>query len=67
MIRFNGFIKIYNATMDKDNAEEYYYFGEEFYKSISEDLNGHYEIFYATYENKIIAMSIMLFANKQFA
>ena len=65
MALFKDFVQIYNATMDKDNAEEYYYFGEEFYKSIHEDLNGHYEMFYATYEGKIIAMSIMLFANKQ--
>lgn len=65
MSLFKDFVQIYNATMDKDNAEEYYYFGEEFYTSIHEDLNGHYEMFYATYEGKIIAMSIMLFANKQ--
>lgn len=65
MALFKDFMQIYNATMDKDNAEEYYYFGEEFYKSIHEDLGGHYEMFYATYEGQIIAMSIMLFANKQ--
>ena len=65
MALFEDFVQIYNATMDKDNAEEYYYFGDEFYKSIHEDLNGHYEMFYATYKGKIIAMSIMLFANKQ--
>ena len=65
MALFKDFVQIYNATMDKDNAEEYYYFGEEFYKSIHEDLGGHYEMFYATYEGKIIAMSIILFANKQ--
>lgn len=65
MSLFKDFVQIYNATMDKDHAEEYYYFGDEFYKSIHEDLNGHYEMFYATYEGKIIAMSIMLFANKQ--
>lgn len=65
MTLFKDFVQIYNATMDKDNAEEYYYFGDEFYKSIHEDLNGHYEMFYATYEGKTIAMSIMLFANKQ--
>lgn len=65
MALFEDFVRIYNATMDKDNAEEYYYFGEDFYKSIHEDLDGHYEMFYATYEGQIIAMSIMLFANKQ--
>lgn len=62
---FRDFVKIYNATMDKDNAEEYYYFGEDFYKSIHEGLNGHYEMFYATYGDKIIAMSIIIFANRQ--
>lgn len=65
MSLFEDFVRIYNATMDKDNAEEYYYFGEDFYKSIHEDLDGHYQMFYANYEDQIIAMSIMLFANKQ--
>ncbi|MEI3421512.1 MAG: peptidoglycan bridge formation glycyltransferase FemA/FemB family protein [Butyricimonas faecihominis] len=55
---FQDFMCIYNATMDRDNAEEYYYFNREFYRSIYEDLSGHYEIFYATYAGQIIAMSI---------
>lgn len=62
---FDDFIRIYNATMDKDNADAYYYFGEEFYKSIHEDLYDNYEMFYATYEGKIISMSIIIFANNQ--
>jgi lipid II:glycine glycyltransferase (peptidoglycan interpeptide bridge formation enzyme) len=65
MALFKDFVQIYNATMDKDHAEAYYYFGDEFYESIHKDLDGHYEMFYATYEGKIIAMSIMLFVNKQ--
>lgn len=60
---FDEFINIYNATMDKDNAEEYYYFKPEFYRSIHEDLKNNYEMFWAEYEGKIIAMSIMIFAN----
>ena len=60
---FEKFIEIYNATMDKDHAEEYYYFKLPFYESINEDLNDNYEIFYAKLEDKIIAMSIMIFAN----
>ena len=60
---FDEFIKIYNAIMDRDNAEEYYYFEPEFYNSIHEDLNDNYEMFWAEYEGKIIAMSIMIFAN----
>lgn len=62
---FEDFRRIYNTTMVKDNAEEYYYFGEQFYESIHNDLHDNYEMFYAVYEGQIIAMSIMLFANKQ--
>lgn len=60
---FDQFIEIYNATMDKDHAEEYYYFKRPFYESIHNDLNNNYEMFYAKLEDKIIAMSIMIFAN----
>lgn len=62
---FESFIHIYNATMDKDSAEDYYYFNREFYDSIYNDLTGNYEIFYAVYGEDIIAMAIILYANKQ--
>lgn len=62
---FEDFRRIYNATMDKDHAEEYYYFGKEFYESIHRDLHDNYEMFYATLNGQIIAMSIMLYGNKQ--
>lgn len=62
---FKDFIRIYNATMDKDNAADYYYFNDDFYRSIHEDLYDNYELFYAIYDGKIIAMSIILFANDQ--
>ncbi len=59
------FKEIYDETMRNDNAEKYYFFPIEFYESIDSDLNNNYEIFYAEYEGKIIAMSIMLFAGSQ--
>lgn len=62
---FQDFKRIYNATMDKDNAEEYYYFGDAFYESIHNDLRDNYEMFFAVLDDQIIAMSIMLFTNKQ--
>ena len=62
---FADFKRIYNATMDKDHAEQYYYFGDAFYESIHNDLHDNYEMFYAVLDEQIIAMSIMLFANKQ--
>ncbi len=60
---YEAFREIYNATMDKDNADSYYYFGKEFYESILNDLRDNAQIFYAVYDNKIIAASIMLTAN----
>lgn len=57
------FREIYNGTMDKDNASEYYYFGEKFYDSILHDLSQNAQVFYAVYEDKVIAASIMLAAN----
>lgn len=61
---FDKFIPIYNSTMDRDNASGYYYFSREFYESIDTYLKDNYLIFYAEYENKIISISIILFANK---
>lgn len=61
---YRVFKEIYNATMDKDNAEEYYYFNDEFYNSILDDLPNNAQIFYAQLEDgTIIAASIMITAN----
>lgn len=59
------FKEIYDKTMTEDNADEYYYFKDEFYKSIANDLRGNYQIFYASYDDKIISMAIIIFANNQ--
>lgn len=60
---FKDFKRIYNATMEKDHAEEYYFFEDAFYESIRRDLYDNYEMFYAVLNGEIIAMSIMLYAN----
>ena len=60
---YQVFREIYNSTMDKDNAEEYYYFDSPFYSSILNDLPQNAEVFYAELEGKVIAASIMLMAN----
>ncbi|WP_163583211.1 lipid II:glycine glycyltransferase FemX [Gracilibacillus saliphilus] len=60
---YNEFIDMYNDTMDKDNAKDYYYFDEAFYNSVLKDLRYNSMIFYATIQGKIIAMSMILYAN----
>ncbi len=57
------FMEIYNATMDKDQAAEYYYFGRNFYESIINDLKYNAMWFYTKSEIEIAAISIFLFAN----
>lgn len=60
---YEKFRLIYNGTMDKDDAEEYYYFGEEFYKSVLEDLPEYAQVFWAEKDGTVIAASIMIGAN----
>ncbi len=60
---YTVFREIYNGTMDKDEADSYYYFAEEFYESVLNDLPRNAQVFYAVLDEKIIAASIMLFAN----
>ena len=60
---FKNFMEIYNKTMMLDNALPYYYFKEDFYQSIHQDLYDNYEMFYALHNDEIIAMSIVLYGN----
>ncbi len=62
---FDMFIPMYNETMAKDGASEYYYFRNDFYDSILQDLKYNSLMFYAVFESKIISMSIILFSNRQ--
>lgn len=60
---FDKFRMIYNTTMDKDEAEAYYYFKPEFYASVLQDLPQNAQVFWAEKDEEIIAASIMLMAN----
>lgn len=60
---YEKFRVIYNGTMDKDDAEEYYYFGEEFYKSVLDDLPQNAQVFWAEKDGLVIAASIILATN----
>ena len=61
---YEKFREIYNGTMDKDNADSYYYFGKEFYDSVLNDLPENAQVFYAQLpDGTVIAASIMLAAN----
>jgi len=60
---YEKFRIIYNGTMDRDNAAPYYYFGQEFYKSIMDELAENSQIFWAEKDGRIIAAFIITYAN----
>lgn len=60
---FEQFMDIYNSTMEKDHASAYYYFSQEFYQSILNDLSKNAQIFWAELDGKVIAAAIILMAN----
>jgi len=60
---YEKFRFIYNGTMDKDDAGEYYYFKESFYESVLNDLEQNAQVFWAEKDGQVIAASIMLAAN----
>lgn len=60
---YEKFRTIYNGTMDKDDAEEYYYFESEFYQSVLTDLPQNAQVFWAEKDGQVIAASIMLATN----
>lgn len=61
----SDFLPLYNLTMNKDNAADYYYFGDSFYQSILNDLKYNFLIFYALFDNKVISSSMILLSNKK--
>jgi len=57
------FKDIYDETMRYDRAVDYYFFKTSFYKSIIDSLSDNTEVFYATKDDRIIAISIILHGN----
>lgn len=59
------FMQLYNATMKKDHAEEYYFFKDEFYASIFNDLKDNAFWLCAEFEGETIASAIFIYSNSQ--
>lgn len=60
---YEQFRRIYNTTMDRNNAEDYYYFDQAFYQSVLKELSQNSRVFWAEKDGEIIAASIMIYAN----
>lgn len=60
---YHDFLPIYRETMLRDEADDYYFFGEEYFKSQC-GLRDNACIFYAMVEDKPIAAAIMYFNDR---
>lgn len=60
---FDDFKRIYDMTMTRDEATEYYYFGDRFYSTLLNELPNNAQIFWAEKEGVVIAASIILECN----
>ncbi|TJX59975.1 peptidoglycan bridge formation glycyltransferase FemA/FemB family protein [Soehngenia saccharolytica] len=58
------FISLYNKTMDRDNADKYYYFDKNYYYTLFNEFGKNAEIFYALYNERIISAAIIFYTNK---
>lgn len=61
--QYQDFLPIYVETMEKDKAEEYYFFGEDYFKA-QQGLKDNSCIFYAMLEGNPIAAAIMYYNDK---
>jgi len=61
--KLEEFIQIYEETMDRDNAEDYYYFKKEYYDCLFNDLKDNLLVFSAELEDRTLSTCIVFMEN----
>lgn len=54
------FIDMYRRTMDRNNAQSFYYFDDLFFSRFFSDMSDKHEMFYVKYNGNIASMAIIL-------
>lgn len=60
----NEFTKLYNATMERLNAEEFYFFDENYYQSFLERFKGRAFLGTVRKDGELICAAIFMYSNK---
>ena len=60
---FVHFYNLYTETMQRTNAQPYYYFSQAFFECVHDTLADSAIVFYAVLEGQIIAMELLLYCN----
>ena len=55
------FCHIYETTMDRKSASDFYYFGDDYFTSIKDNLGENAHWFFAVLDTKIISVELVLF------
>lgn len=58
----DDFLRIYYSTMDRNNAEDEYYFDRDFYNQIDK-MNGNFTYFHVLLEDKIVSTELVIMDN----
>lgn len=56
----DGFLSIYNETMDRNNAEDYYYFRRKYFEDIAKLLPENFMYFHVFKDGKIVSTELVL-------
>lgn len=62
--RIDDFMRIYEATMDRDNATSFYYFPKSYYEYMQSHMSTEVEYFYALKDDEMIAASIFFYSGE---
>jgi len=57
------FTDMYTETMARNEAQPYYYFNRDFFRNVCDELKDNAAIFYAVYDDRIVAMELVLYCN----
>lgn len=60
----DSFMRIYNSTMDRNDARSFYYFGKDYFEQIIDTLQGHFMFFHVWKDEVIISTELVLFSEK---
>lgn len=63
--QLDDFIPLYEATMKKDRASNYYFFNQDMYDGLLNDLKYNMLFFYAVLDGEVISSAIIIFNNKR--
>lgn len=59
--QLEDFIRVYEATMNYHEAEEFYFFKKQYFQYLTDNLREYMCMFYATYEERVVCAALFLF------